>query len=154
MKEYLNKMADNDPMYERETYLDERKILIDLERESSRSFDKAILTLAAGALGLSITFLRYISPKPIPGSLDYLIMAWSGLGASMLLTLTSFLLSQSAMRRQREILDRGMQAGEDEDIEEKNRFASATNILNWLSLVFFILGAGLFAYFSFVNLPK
>jgi len=51
-----------------QTYLEERKILIDSERETAQQFDKAILTLAAGALALSITFINQIAPEPKPNS--------------------------------------------------------------------------------------
>ena len=47
---------------EYEVYLEERKLLVDAEREGARTFDKAILTLAAGALALSITFLEKVVP--------------------------------------------------------------------------------------------
>ena len=44
-----------------EDYHKERKVLIDGEWEAARSFDKAMLTLSAGALGLSITFIDKIA---------------------------------------------------------------------------------------------
>lgn len=59
-----------------QAYLEERKILIDAERDTAQQFDKAILTLAAGALALSITFINQIAPQPIPNSICFLITAW------------------------------------------------------------------------------
>ncbi len=50
----------NDLRYE--VYLDERKLLVDAKREGAQSFDKAILTLAAGAFGLSLTFIKEVAP--------------------------------------------------------------------------------------------
>jgi hypothetical protein len=39
---------------EREAYLEERRALVNAEGEQARSYDKAILTLSAGPLGLSL----------------------------------------------------------------------------------------------------
>lgn len=50
MTNKLDSNSNNDLKYK--VYLEERKSLIDAEREGSRLFDKAILTLAAGAFGL------------------------------------------------------------------------------------------------------
>jgi len=48
-----------------QVYLDERKMLIYAERETAQQFDKAVLTLAAGALALSITFIKHIGLPPL-----------------------------------------------------------------------------------------
>lgn len=138
---------------EHQAYLDERRILIDLEKESSRSFDKAMLTLSAGALGLSITFIRQISPSPLPGTFGFLKVAWICFALSILTTLISFLLSQSAIRKQREILDQDYQKGSNVK-EQDNWLASATNALNWVSVLFFTVGIGLLSWFSIENLPE
>ena len=146
---------------EHQAYLDERRILIDLEKESSRSFDKAMLTLSAGALGLSITFIRQISPSPLLGTLGFLKVAWICFALSILTTLMSFLLSQSAIRKQREILDQkrreilGQDRQEESNVKEQNNWlASATNALNWVSVLFFTVGIGLLSWFSIENLPE
>ena len=136
---------------EYQVYLDERKQLIDAERNTAQQFDKAILTLASGALGLSITFIKQIAPHPKSQSIYFLIVAWVLFSFSILSTLISFLISQAACRRQREILD--------QDISEKehkinNNAADWTNRLNYLSIAFFILGIVFLIIFSAVNLPK
>ena len=76
-------------------YLEERKLLIDAEREGSRSFDKAILTLAADALGLSITFVDKIAPLPQATTLWLLVASWISFGFSIIVILSSFITSQS-----------------------------------------------------------
>ena len=43
-------------------YLEERKLLIEAQQQSYQQFDKAILTLSSGGLGVSIIFLRDILP--------------------------------------------------------------------------------------------
>ena len=39
-------------------YFDERKMLSDAERAAGEGFDKTLLTLSAGAIALSVTFVR------------------------------------------------------------------------------------------------
>lgn len=40
--------------------------------ETSRDFDRAVLTLAGGTLALSVTFAHEIAPTPLPDSLGVL----------------------------------------------------------------------------------
>ncbi|MFQ5796168.1 MAG: hypothetical protein ACE5JP_14120 [Candidatus Bipolaricaulia bacterium] len=142
---------EREPRMERKTYLDERKLLIDAEREALRSFDKAILTLSAGALGLSITFIRQLAPEPQVETLRLLAIAWIAFGLSLLSTLFSFLTSQSALRRQREILDQDYE-NEKPNQNYKNWQAKITNILNLASILSFIVGLIFLAWFSIENL--
>jgi len=138
-------------------YLDERKALIDAERESARLFDKAILTLTSGAFGLSLAFIRQIVPSIRCGTKLFLIFGWTGFSLSLLSTLISFLISQFACRKQREILEleysRDQKQNSQEDKQNiKNKWARCTNRLNISSLVFFILGLIFLAVFVIINL--
>jgi len=101
----LDERSNSQKDLEYKVYLEERKLLIDAEREGSRSFDKTILTLSAGAFGISLTFIRQIVPNIETGTLFLLILGWTGFTISMLATLISFLTSQRACARQREILE-------------------------------------------------
>jgi magnesium-transporting ATPase (P-type) len=131
---------------EYKVYLEERKQLIEAERETAQQFDKAILTLAAGALALSITFINQIAPNPKPHSIYFLVGAWILFCASLLSTLISFLTSQVACRKQRDILDNKISS------KKNNKAASWTNGLNYCSIVFFILGVVSLIVFSAINL--
>ncbi len=138
-------------------YLDERKALIDAEHESARLFDKAILTLTSGAFGLSLAFIRQIVPSIKCGTKLFLIFGWMGFSLSLLSTLISFLISQFACRKQREILEleysRDQKQNSQEDKQNiKNKWACCTNRLNISSLVFFILGLIFLAVFVIINL--
>ena len=132
-------------------YLEERKSLIDAEREQSRLFDKAILALAGGAFGLSVTFIREIVPNNKPEKPYYLALAWLFFCASMLSTLISFLTSQHACSRQRELLEIN-DTEEDRTVQMQNRAATWTWRLNVCSIVLFILGVIFLAVFSIINL--
>lgn len=134
---------------EYQIYLEERKQLIAAERETAQQFDKAILTLAAGALALSITFINQIAPNPKPHSVYFLIGAWILFCSSLLSTLISFLTSQVACRKQRDILDDKLSSKEN---NKSNKAVSWTNRLNYFSIGFFILGVVLLIVFSAINL--
>ncbi len=144
-------MGDNKEGYK--VYLEERKLLIEAERETAQQFDKAILTLAAGALALSITFINQIAPKPKLYSIYWLIIAWSFFCLSLLSTLISFLTSQAACRKQRDILDEEISKNSKKSNNtEENNAALWTDKLNKLSIAFFILGVMLLIVFSAMNL--
>jgi hypothetical protein len=134
-------------------YLEERKQLITAERDTAQQFDKAILTLAAGALALSITFINQIAPQPKPYSIYCLIIAWSFFCLSLLSTLISFLTSQAACRKQRDLLDEEISKNSKKSTNtEENNAALWTDKLNKLSIAFFILGVMFLIVFSAINL--
>ncbi len=136
---------------EYQVYLEERNHIVVSEKETAQQFDKAILTLAAGALALSITFIHEIVPHPIEDTLCYLITAWILFCFSILSTLISFLTSQEACRRQREILDESIS---NKNVSAANVPAMWTNRLNYISIAFFILGIIFLIIFSAINLKK
>ena len=136
-------------------YLEERKSLIDAELEGSRLFDKAILTLAAGAFGLSLTFIRQIVPNIKSGTVFMLIYAWVGFCISLLFTLISFLTSQLACSKQIKILEveyLNNQSDHDKKANLKNMASVCTRWLNILSIFAFIIGVIFLAIFSISNL--
>lgn len=135
-------------------YIDERRELVIGERESSSRFDKWILTLSGGALGLSITFIDKITPNPTPNSSYLLSLSWLLLLLTILISLASHLTSQAAFRRQRDILDKQLEAGTEEgEREGVNRPAIVTNCLNIASMVFFGAGVIFLCLFLIYNLP-
>ena len=130
-------------------YLAERKALVEAEQEGAKFFDKAILTLTAGAFGLSLTFIRQIVPSIKYCTKFLLILGWTGFCLSLLSTLVSFLTSQAACRRQRRILESVFCK---EGAEEKNALAQVTHGLNIFSICAFIVGMIFLALFVILNL--
>ena len=137
-----------------EVYLEERKLLVDAEREGARTFDKAILTLAAGALGLSVTFVDKIAPLPQATTLWLLVASWISFGFSIIVTLSSFITSQWACIRQREILDTEWLNSSQEQKSIQNCWTRVTNALNVVSILSFVTGVIFLCLFAFVNLSK
>lgn len=145
----------------------EREILIDEYREATRSFDQNMLTLSAGALGLSITFINFIAPTP--HETTYVVYAWYFFISTLLSTLISFLTSQSACRKQMVNLDHMINASQVKskcgwkyfipwwmkkkkasckDCYSRNCWANVTLVLNIISIILFILGVICFAIFA------
>jgi len=136
-------------------YLEERKSLIEAELEESRLFDRAILTLSAGAFGLSLAFIRQIAPTIRDGSQFLLICSWACFSLSILSTLISFLTSQSACSRQRDILESEyFNHNNERNKNTKNKPAFWTKRLNVVSIATFILGVMFLAIFSMINLTN
>ncbi len=136
-----------------DTYLKERETLIDSEREGAKSFDKFILTLSAGAIGLSLTFITKIASNILPWSIWLLIIAWGTLVLSMLSTMVSLLTSQASCRKQRDILDE-LYKKQNNDVGQDNTLSILTNRLNIASMVFFILGVVFLLTFSIINISR
>lgn len=134
---------------DKQVYLEERKQSIAAEQDTAKQFDSSLLTLSGGALALSLTFIKQVAPHPIPNSICFLVSAWSLFCVSLCLTLISFLTSQSACQRYREILDADM-LGEDKN--NKNRPGRWTAWLNYLSITFFVFGIIFVIIFSAINL--
>lgn len=97
------------------------------------AFDKAILTLSAGALGLSLVFIKDVVPLATAIFLDLLSWSWGLLGASIVLTLVTFILSHQAFEDQKRIAYRYYIEEHDQAIDERSPWALATRYLTHLA---------------------
>src|SRR2546423_14995657 len=80
-----------------EQYLDERKLLIEGERAAGEGFDKTLLTLCAGAIALSVTFVEKLGSA---GTLKPLLyVSWGVLVLGLLLNIRGFLLLRNSYIR-------------------------------------------------------
>ena len=124
-----------------------RKWLVETEHQASRDFDKAIMTLSAGALGISIAFVRDLAPQPVLHSVKWLGYAWASLSLSLLAILISLLISQFALRRAIGQVDKGTIRTE----HPGGLLATLTVILNILAALALIAGVGSLAFFALAN---
>lgn len=109
-----------------------RDMLQKLEQESQNSYDKAVLTLSGGALGISFAFIKdVVGTKPITNQ-AYLLTAWILWGISILSILFSFYFSNLALRKAVDQLDKGDQPS--------NWYDTITAVLNVAGGVLFLLG--------------
>lgn len=133
-----------------QTYLEERKILLGHKQDHSNNLDKAILTLSAGALGLSLTFLDKINPHNSQCLKLMLLFSWIGFTLSILLTLISFVTSEKAYDRQIEINDKYY---EDERKEpEKNELNVFVDSIRIASIASFMVGTALLLIYTFISM--
>ncbi len=126
-----------------------RKLLSELERESQTSYDKAVLTLSGGALGITISFVKnVIKGKPLAS--EFLFTSWVCWGISLACVLYSFYSSALALRKAVVQLDANTIRAQ----KPGGLFDKATEVLNFGSGGLFLAGTFLFVLFAFKNLER
>lgn len=119
-------------------YLNHRAELVQAEMESARSFDKYLVTLASGALVLSVTFLEKVATQPaVPWQV---CVAWYSFAGCLFVTLLSFLASQWAFRCEQTALDQQQESEKHGNPSARNLPSVFTHWLNILSLLLFAVG--------------
>jgi hypothetical protein len=113
---------------------------------ATRDFDRFVATIAAGALGLSITFLHDIAPAPLQHA-GRLQLSWVLLTGSLLFSMVSFLTSDQAHRALIKQIDDEIKLGE----LLEGRWGWATHALNIGAAVALIGGAVFLSYFALGN---
>jgi hypothetical protein len=130
--------------------VDYRKHLVAAEQKSQEDFDKTVLSLSGGALGISFVFLKdVVGPKPIDDP-HYLFFAWIAWGLSTTCVLSSYFMSHLALRRAIKQVDEGtiwkQKAG--------GSFRTATAALNASGAVLFLVGVCSITLFASANLSQ
>lgn len=125
-----------------------RQSLIEAEQKGQESFDKTVLSLAGGALGISFVFVKdIIGPNPIIHP-AYLLMAWVFWAGSTLAVLSSFYFSNRALRLAVKQCD-----ARTIHCEAPGRFYSTlTRSCNVMGILFLIAGIFFMAAFVYQNL--
>lgn len=125
-----------------------RSHLILAEQKAQEDFDKTILTLSGGALGISFAFVKdIIGPNPITNTW-FLIFAWISWGLSVTTVLLSFFTSHLALRQTINQADRG-------EIYSKRPggcYDIITEGCNLMGFIFFSIGVALMIIFVWLNL--
>ena len=124
-----------------------RTLLSTLERDSQNSYDKAILTLSGGALGVTISFVKNVIGNT-PKDTGFMFASWICWGLSLACILFSFFASNLALRRAVIQLD-------NETIEDEQPGGALdifTAVLNAASGGFFLVGISFFVYFGYKNI--
>jgi hypothetical protein len=67
-----------------ESLAEYRKLLEQAYDKQSESYDKTVIALSGGALGVSMTFLHEIVPSPLGATVWLLGAAWSAFAFSIL----------------------------------------------------------------------
>ncbi len=131
-------------------WADYRKHLVTADQKSQEDFDKTVLSLSGGALGISFVFLKdVIGPNPIH-SPELLFAAWVAWGASTFCVLLSYYLSHLAIRAVIRQID------QDKLHLEKTggSYSTATATLNVAGAVLFLIGVVTITLFANSNLKS
>lgn len=127
-----------------------RKWLVAAEQKSQEDFDKTVLSLSGGALGISFVFLKdVIGPQSIVLPW-FLLAAWLTWAFSTFSVLTSYYLSHLALRRAISQVDK-------ETIYQQppgGDFARWTAILNATGAILFLIGVCSITVFAGTNLSS
>lgn len=131
-------------------YRQHRDYLIATSIGQIGQFDKLIVTLSGGALALSLTFIKDISPNPNPNSKWLVFAAWICFTVSLISTLFSHLTSHKDMEFEIEKLDSSYE-NQEETYNPQNPFKGKTVCLNRLSAMAFLFGLFLLIAFASLN---
>lgn len=134
-------------------YLEYRKHLWEAGKSSSEHTDKTILTLSAGALALSMTFLKDIVPLKDVIELPLIITAWSAFGSSIACVLFSQYESRKAIDVQMQRLESRI-AQDHESANSPNPHTERTNRLNLFAGALFFTGLILAIMFTTFNVKR
>jgi hypothetical protein len=136
-------MDSNSHSHTMDSDSDYRKHLVDTRQKSQDAYDKTVLALSAGGLGVTINFV-----KPIVGGQPHgkalLFWAWICWGLSCATVLYSHFASVAAHNEAIAALD--------EDREPDQASDKATKSLNIGSGALFLIGLLLFGLFAYRNL--
>ena len=151
-----------------EAYIDERERLRQGSIAISARYDKWILTLSAGALALSVTFIEKIAQNPDFWTLILLGLAWAGFILSIVFEMFALRTSQNVTNESLEYLQESYrdylaslsEVNETELPISRNltqdfieKLKARTRFFNTISLWSFVVGIFFLCFFSLVNLP-
>ena len=122
-----------------------REHIVRAEQQAQSDFDKTVLTLSGGALGVSFAFLRDVVGSRPADATALLVVAWTAWSTSCALVLVSYFLSHLALRRTITQVDEGTIHRE----RPGGVFDRLTAVTNAVGGVLFV--AGLVAMIIFVN---
>jgi hypothetical protein len=123
---------------------EDRDWLVRAHHTASQDFDRAVIALAGGGLGISLAFVKDIAPNPI--HIWLLAVAWLALASSLVLIFVSLLTSQGAILRQISDIDAGRKYGERFDLP-----GWLTTGVNIGSATTFVLGVVFLVIFALYN---
>jgi hypothetical protein len=129
--------------------LDEyRNLLIQADQKAQDDYDKTVIALSSGALGVSFAFIKDIVGSSNWKDPNLLLFSWICWGTSVTLVLISYYFSQQALRRAITQIDA--------KVIRKERvgglFSIITSICNALQGLLFIVGVILIVIFVSSNL--
>lgn len=124
------------------------------EVASAESFDKAVLTLSTAGLGLSIAFVKDFVPLSAMVLPYVLYIAWGLFLTAAVGTILSFLTSQKAQQRQKELARLAYLESDAAAFDAPNVWAQRTDRLGLICGGAFILALLLTTVFAIANIQE
>lgn len=125
-----------------------RQWLIAAEQKSQEAYDKTVLSLSGGALGISFVFLKDVIHDVPLAHAEYLLGAWLSWGLSSTSILISFFLSHLALRRAINQID----SDEINTTSPGGIYSKVTAAANIAGALLFLIGVLLITGFAGENL--
>ena len=135
------------------TLSDYRKFLGECESKATEDFDKTIVTLSGGALGLSLVFIEKVVPVTGAQHLWLLAVSWSSLILAVVCNLMSFMAAMQSMRREQQVFD-GSRTLASPGEPAGGSWRRWTNTFNWVALGSCVFGTILLFTFAALNLAR
>jgi hypothetical protein len=122
-----------------------RDELLKRELSNTENYDKAILTLSAAALGLSLTAIRFIVPLETAEHIWLIKSGWILLLVSIITSLLAYLMSNKAITEQMKNAENYYTKGIAEAFNKPNIFIKYNAVLNYVTGVAFIIAISFIA---------
>ena len=110
-----------------------RDELFKRQLSNSENLDRAILMLSSAGLGLSLVFVKDLVPLAKADCMFILYSSWFLFTFAILSTIVSFFVSQQGIKKQLEMNRQYYLEDKEEVLNQKNRWASATEYLSYVS---------------------
>lgn len=133
-------------------YASTRADLLNRQISNSENFDKAILSLSTGLLGLSLAFIKDIVKFDNADLKFILVLSWYCLAFSIISTIMSFITSQLGIKKQLVFAEKYYLEKNDDYLTKENTPAKITDFLNYSSGIVFVLAIFLTIIFVSTNL--
>jgi hypothetical protein len=130
-----------------------RDWLIKCRHEAEQNYDKAVMTLSGGALGIAIGFLHGSAERNLE-LVWCLVASWVFFGLSLFSTLVSFRMSSRAYLRAIAQVDNQVDVDCIRREGPGGRYTRATEALNWAALVALLAGVIFVAIFVSRNIHR
>ncbi|MEW5939701.1 MAG: hypothetical protein AB1750_08580 [Chloroflexota bacterium] len=126
-----------------------RNQIISAEQKAQEDFDKTVLSLSGGALGVSFAFVKDIVGES-PICISFLIVSWVSWALSSTSVLISYYMSHKALRHAIKQIDTNKIRQE----QPGGVYDKFTGFLNMLGLILFLVGLLAMIWFVKTNLES
>ena len=138
-----------------EQWSSHRRLLIEHQCEQASAFQKHVLAVSTGAIGLSSIFFFNLVTKASMCAVPLLIIAWTCFALAIAATLVSFVCAQVQYAHRIAEWDKMYEEGVyDQACASESKYESRCKWLQRSAMIAFFLGMVMFTVFAVVNLSR